>query len=106
MDEIITDAITSNQDETSASVSSSLALDGKAAQAIINATATAINSAVIDTQPVILCSSLIRRHFRRLTEQFLPNIVVLAYNEVPPNIEVQQVGIVTLQLSAAGVQGV
>ena len=106
LDEIITDALTSNVDETSGTVSSSLALDGATAQSIINATAVAINSAIIDTQPVILCSSLIRRHFRRLTEQSLPSIFVLSYNEIPPNVEVQQVGTVALQLSAAGVQGI
>ncbi|MFC1714111.1 flagellar biosynthesis protein FlhA [Candidatus Poribacteria bacterium] len=106
VDEIITDALSSNMDEASGTVSSSLALDGRTAQAIINATATAINSAVTDTYPIILCSSLIRRHFRRLTDQFMPNIVVLSYNEIPPNIEVQQVGTVVLQLSAAGVEGV
>ncbi len=81
VEEIITDAISSSIDEAAGNVSSSLALDGGTAQLIINATATAINNAVIDTQPVILCSSLIRRHFKRLTEQFLPNIVVLSYNE-------------------------
>lgn len=106
VEETITDAISSNIDEGAGSVSSSLALDGNTAQLVVNATATAINNAVIDTQPVILCSSLIRRHFKRLTEQFLPNIVVLSYNEVPTNIEVQQAGTVVFQLAEVGIPGV
>jgi len=106
VEEIITDAISSNIDEASGNVSSSLALDGGTAQLVINATATAINNAVIDTQPVILCSSLIRRHFKRLTEQFLPNIAVLSYNEIPSNIEVQQAGTVVFPLAEVGIQGV
>ena len=99
VEEIMTDALTSGADGAAATGSSTLALDGEIAQSIVNATATAINNAVIDTQPIILCSSLIRRHLKRLIGPILPNVVVLSYNEIPSDVEVQQAGTVTLQLA-------
>lgn len=74
-----------------------LNINAEESKIIINATAQAINSAIIDNQPIILCSSVIRRHFKTLTEKFLPNLFVISYNEVPSNIEVQQVGIISLR---------
>ncbi|MEB3222934.1 MAG: flagellar biosynthesis protein FlhA [Candidatus Sericytochromatia bacterium] len=48
-------------------------------------------------QPVVLCSSKVRLVFRRLIERKLPQVSVLAYNEiVPPQTEVQAVGTVGL----------
>ena len=35
--------------------------------------------------------------FRRLTERYLPNLVVLAYGELMPDIEVKSVGTVMLK---------
>ena len=98
VEEAISDGFTSNAGEGAGATSSSLALDSATVQSIISATASAINSAAMDTQPTVLCSSLTRRYFKRLTEQVLPNLAVLSYNEIPPNIQVDQVGAVTLQL--------
>jgi flagellar biosynthesis protein FlhA len=48
-------------------------------------------------QPVVLCSSKVRLVFRRLIERKLPQVSVLAYNEiVPPQTEVQAVGTISL----------
>ncbi|MEB3328556.1 MAG: flagellar biosynthesis protein FlhA [Candidatus Sericytochromatia bacterium] len=48
-------------------------------------------------QPVVLCSSKVRLVFRRLIERKLPQVSVLAYNEiVPPQTEVQAVGTIGL----------
>jgi len=91
IEETITDAISSDQ--------SHLNLDVRTTQGIINSVAMAINNAVIETQPIILCSSLIRRHFKKMTERFLPNLVVIAYNEVPSNVEVQQIQAITYALN-------
>lgn len=83
IEETIADSI--NEDQ------SRINLDVKTTQGIINSVAQSINSAVMDTQPIILCSSLIRRHFKKLTERFMPNLTVLAYNEIPANIDVDQI---------------
>ncbi len=45
-------------------------------------------------QPVILASPVVRLYFKRLTEQFMPGLTVLSYNELDPNIEVQSIGVV------------
>jgi flagellar biosynthesis protein FlhA len=91
IEETITDAINPDQ--------SHLNLDVNTTQGIINTIAMAINNAVIDTQPIVLCSSFIRRHFKRMTERFLPNLIVIAYNEIPSNVEVQQIQSITYSLN-------
>ncbi|MCX8130307.1 MAG: flagellar biosynthesis protein FlhA [Clostridia bacterium] len=47
-------------------------------------------------QPVILASPVVRLYFKRLTEQVMPGLIVLSYNELDPNIEVQSVGMVNV----------
>jgi flagellar biosynthesis protein FlhA len=48
------------------------------------------------SQPVVLCSPALRRHFRRMVEQFAPSIIVLSHNEFPNNIGFKSVGKVSL----------
>jgi flagellar biosynthesis protein FlhA len=47
-------------------------------------------------QPVILASPVVRLHFKRLTEQMMPGLTVLSYNELDPNVEVQSIGMVNI----------
>ena len=48
-------------------------------------------------QPVVLCSSRVRLVFRRLIERKLPNLTVMAYNEViPSSLDVRSLGVITL----------
>lgn len=46
-------------------------------------------------QPIVLASPIVRLYFKRLTEQTVPNLIVLSYNELDPNIEVQSVGMLS-----------
>jgi flagellar biosynthesis protein FlhA len=46
------------------------------------------------SRPVLLCSSRIRRHLRRLVEQTVPQLPVCAYTEVAPGVTVETVGVV------------
>lgn len=94
VEEEIVGVLTNSAVEKAGSTGNILALDPRTAQSIVNATATAISKVNIDSQPVVLCSSVIRRYFKKLTEQFLPNLVVLSYNEIPQNVELLQVGVV------------
>ena len=50
----------------------------------------------INQQPVILCSPLIRSHFKKLADRFIPDLVVLSYNEIVNNIQVHSIGTVVL----------
>lgn len=46
--------------------------------------------------PVLLCSPELRRHIRRVTERSLPQLSVLSIPEIPPNVNVQSHGMVTV----------
>jgi flagellar biosynthesis protein FlhA len=50
--------------------------------------------------PILLCSSQIRLALKRLTERNLPNLTVLAYNEIVPRLDVRLVG--TIEMNATG----
>jgi len=45
------------------------------------------------TSPVLLCSTPVRFHLKRLLEAFMPKLVVLSPGEIPPAISVQSVGV-------------
>jgi len=69
-----------------------------------NVTNTIINSlskqmqkmAQIGQQPIVLASPVVRLYFKRLTEQVMPGLTVLSYNEIDPSVEVQSVGVVNI----------
>lgn len=47
-------------------------------------------------QPVVLVSSRIRLPFRRLTERFLPQVTVLSFNELLPDLQIEAIGTVVV----------
>src|SRR5207248_3792906 len=47
-------------------------------------------------RPVVLCSSRVRRHVRRLVEQAFPQLAVIAYTEIAPGVKVETAGSVSL----------
>jgi flagellar biosynthesis protein FlhA len=51
------------------------------------------------TSPLLIASPSIRRHVKKLTERFMPNLAVLSHNEIPPNIKIQSLGVVSLNAS-------
>jgi len=76
------------------------ALDPMVAQKIVNNLAHAIEKcAASNYQPVVVCSSQVRGHFKKLVDRFIPNITVLSYDEILNSIEIQSVG--TLEISDA-----
>ncbi len=50
-------------------------------------------------QPVVLCSSRIRTHFRKLIERFIPDLAVLSYEEILNHVQIRSLG--TVELSDA-----
>ena len=73
-----------------------LAMDPSRAQALVQALAAQSEEAFsLGRRPVLLCSSRIRRHLRRLLEQAVPQLSVCAYNEIAPGINVETIGVVT-----------
>lgn len=79
---------------------SHFALDPVTAQKIVNKLGRLLEkSSSLNYQPVIVCSAQIRCHFKKLVDQFIPNIPVLSYNEILSTVEIQSLG--TLELSDA-----
>ncbi|NOY52958.1 MAG: flagellar biosynthesis protein FlhA [Deltaproteobacteria bacterium] len=69
-----------------------LALDPVAAQKVISRIGKAMEKAAsMNIEPVLLCSPGIRMVLRKMTERFLPDLVVLSHSEVSPNTKIQSV---------------
>ena len=47
-------------------------------------------------QLMVLTSTSLRPHLRRLVERTIPQLVVLSYNEIVPEVKVNAVGMVSL----------
>jgi flagellar biosynthesis protein FlhA len=45
--------------------------------------------------PIIITSPIVRMYFKRLTEDYFKDLIVISYNEIESNIELQSVGMVT-----------
>jgi flagellar biosynthesis protein FlhA len=77
-----------------------LAIDPSIAQRILqNLRQSMEKFATTGTQPILICSPSIRRHVKKFTERFLANLSVLSHNEIPHNIHIQSLGVVTADAS-------
>jgi flagellar biosynthesis protein FlhA len=73
-----------------------LTLDPDTGQRILNA----INNGITELtgrnfQPVLLCTPIIRRHLHKLTERFIPNLVVLSHSELTSAVQLKIIGEIT-----------
>jgi flagellar biosynthesis protein FlhA len=74
-----------------------LSMDPSLAQQLMNNLARCLEKmSSINYQPVVLCSAQIRFHFKRLVDRFLPHVVVLAYDEILNNVEIQSMDMLEL----------
>jgi flagellar biosynthesis protein FlhA len=72
-----------------------LAMEPIRAQAVVGSLSGQVEQATgMGVRPVLVCSSRIRRHLRRLVEQALPQLPVVSYNEIVPGIRVETTGVV------------
>lgn len=47
-------------------------------------------------QPIVLASPVVRLYFKKLADQVVPGLVVLSYNELDPNLEIQSIGVISI----------
>lgn len=74
-----------------------LSLDPKITQTILASLNEKIEEATnMGEKMVVLCSPVIRNHFKRLTEKFIPNLVVVSHNELSPDANIRSLGTVRL----------
>ncbi len=74
-----------------------LALDPNIGQEILTRLGDQVNSLQEQgLQPIALVAPQIRPAFKRLTERSFPNLIVLSWNEIAPKVNVNSVGMVSL----------
>ena len=75
-----------------------LSLDPGSVQKIIAATQKELDKFGALTQPpVVLCSPVVRRHFRRVVERFVPTLAVLSHSELVSDLTVHTVGNIAIK---------
>ena len=77
----------------------SVTLDPSFTRALFDRMNLELEKAITATghQPVILCSSPIRLLFRKLVERTYPQIAIMSYNEISPNVKVKSVGMIKIE---------
>lgn len=74
-----------------------IALAPEKTQMIFNSLNNELNKLTsLGMQPIILTSPIVRIYFKKLVEQIAPDLVVLSYNEIDPNAEIQSIGMVAI----------
>ena len=48
-------------------------------------------------QPIVLASPIVRLYFKRLIDQFHPQLTVLSFNEIDTDIQIQAIGSISLE---------
>ncbi len=75
-----------------------LVLDPQYAHQVLTAVTKAIeNNPQVAGQPILLTSPTIRRHIRKLTERFIPQLVILSHNELTTAANVKSVEVVRVR---------
>ena len=73
-----------------------LTLDPERTRQIIASTETEMKKLEeLGKNPIIITSPIVRMYFRRLTEDYFKDLIVVSYNEIESHIELQSVGMVT-----------
>ncbi len=73
-----------------------LNLDPNRSRAIIDSVGREVQKLEnLGKNPIVITSPIVRMYFKRLTEDYYRDLVVVSYNEVETNVELQSVGMVT-----------
>lgn len=74
-----------------------LALDPVTIQKLINSLNEQIDRVKeVVPSPIVLTSPIVRVYFKKLVDQFIPNITVLSFNEIDNTVQIQAVGNVVI----------
>jgi flagellar biosynthesis protein FlhA len=74
-----------------------VALEPRVTQTILASLNEKIEQATnMGEKMVVLCSPLVRSHFKKLTEKFIPNLIVVSHNELSPEVNIRSLGNVRL----------
>ncbi len=74
-----------------------LTLDPEKTKSIMSSVETEINKLEsLGKSAIIITSPIVRMYFKKLTEDYFKDLIVISYNEVESNVELQSVGMVTV----------
>ena len=74
-----------------------LTLDPEKTRAIMNSVEVEVNKLEsLGKSPIIITSPIVRMYFKKLTEDYFRDLIVISYNEVENSVELQSVGMVTI----------
>ena len=75
-----------------------LTLDPEKTQMIINSVQEEVNKLEnLGKNPIIVTSPIVRMYFKKLTSDYFKDLIVISYNEIDSNVQLQSVGMVTIQ---------
>ena len=73
-----------------------IAMDPEKVKAIMNNVETEVGKLEqLGKSPIILTSPIVRTYFKKLSEDYFADLIVISYNEIESNVELQSVGMVT-----------
>ena len=73
-----------------------LTLEPEKTKNIINSVQEEVNKLEnLGKNPIVITSPIVRMYFKKLTEDYFSDLVVVSYNEIESNVELQSVGMVT-----------
>ncbi len=72
-----------------------LALDPDRARSILKQLKTVLESRPGSGQPIVLTAPIIRYHFKELTAGSVPELTVISYRELVPDVDIEAVGVVS-----------
>ncbi|MBQ9580666.1 MAG: FHIPEP family type III secretion protein, partial [Lachnospiraceae bacterium] len=73
-----------------------LTLDPEKTKAIMNSVEEEVSKLEnMGSNPIIVTSPIVRMYFKKLTEDYIKDLIVVSYNEIDNNVELQSVGMVT-----------
>ncbi|NLJ96937.1 MAG: flagellar biosynthesis protein FlhA [Clostridiales bacterium] len=74
-----------------------ISLDPEITREIMNSVQSEITKLEdLGKNPIIITSPIVRMYFKRLTQDYFRDLIVVSYNEIDSNVELQSVGMVTV----------
>jgi flagellar biosynthesis protein FlhA len=73
-----------------------LTLDPERTKAIIDSTESEVSKLEnLGKSAIVVTSPIVRMYYKKMTEEYLKDLIVVSYNEIESNVELQSVGMVT-----------
>lgn len=92
LEELIMNSLTKNE------MGSYVAMEPDMVQSVLTNSLKEIQKLTsIGEQPIVLTAPIVRLYFKRMTEQLTRDMIVLSYNEIEPTVEVQSLGVISIE---------